>query len=259
MTVRVAAGLALAVLAGGCARITAPPMDFAGPAHSVDVKATEVNAFFSHFTGDLTATVSVQHTGPVAPAASVALAGSANSTSTVRLNAVPIFSTGDILTVTWSAPAKTLVGSAYTITQTAVYRIVTATLQVQPPWGGLPPGGSGKVCVALLPNAPANANVTLTSSVVSVSPALLQIPAGQSKATAAATATAAGFTCPRPQATGVSPGSSQPAACSGRNGVVASASFGGITVQGCALTGPTCCGVTEQCSAPAPPASICPP
>jgi hypothetical protein len=229
-------------------------MDFAGPTPSVDVQATQVDALFSHFTGGLAASVSVRTSGPVPPTASAMPAGATTGTATYRLGAMPAFSVDDVVTVTWSAPAKTLLGSAYTLTQSAQYRIVAATLQVQVPPGGLPPGKSGPVCVALLPNAPAAANVNLQSNAVVIAPAMLRIPAGQAKATAAARATMGGFTCPV-QAGGTA-SAAQP--CSASNGVVASATFGGVTVQGCAITAQSCCGITQTCAAAAPPPSICP-
>ncbi len=257
MTARIlGAAMAAALLISGCAKITAPNMDFAGPTPSVDVNGTEIGAAFSHFTGDLTVSVAVRHAGPVTPATSAASAGSVGGTTTFRLSGVPTFTVGDVLTVIWSGPAKTIVGSAYMLTRSAQYRIVAGTLQVQTPSGGLNPGQSGRVCVALLPNAPANANVTLRSSVVSVTPATLHIPAGQSKATAAATANIGGFTCPikTTSASGAAP------VCNATNGVTASATFGGITIQGCGFTGQSCCGVNGQtCAGPtAPPPSVCP-
>ncbi len=254
--VRLLAALA-ALLPAACAKIAATGMDFAGPTPSVDVKATQVDTLFSHFTGGLAARVSVQHAGPVPPTPSAQPAGPTSGTATYRLGAVPAFSVDDVITVTWSAPAKTLLGARYTVTQSAQYRIVAATLQVQAPPAGLRPGESGKVCVALLPNAPAAANVTLHSSAVALAPALLHIPAGQAKATAAATATQGGLTCPAQDAGAGS--TAAPAPCSAGNGVVASATFGGVTVQGCATTALNCCGVTHSCGTPAPPPpSICP-
>lgn len=253
ITVRPLAMLA-AVLLAACARISAPGMDFAGPTPSVDVKATQVDAPFSHFTGGLAASVRVQHAGPVPPTASALPAGPTTGTATYRLGAEPAFTVGDVVTVIWSAQAQTLLGAPHTVTQRAQYRIVAASLQVQAPAAGLRPGQSGTVCVALLPNAPAGAHVTLRSSAVSVAPTVLQVPAGQAKATAAATATMGGFSCP------VKSGGarSDPAPCGAGNGVVASATFGGVTVQGCTRIAQTCCGVTETCaSGPAPP-SICP-
>ncbi|MBS0579322.1 MAG: hypothetical protein JSR36_08680 [Proteobacteria bacterium] len=244
------------LLPAACAKITAPGMDFAGPTPTLDVRATQEDGLFSHFTGGLTATVSVQHAGPVPPIPSAVPAGPTTGAVTYRLSAVPAFAVEDVVTVTWSAPARTLVGSAYTLTQRARYRILAATLQVQTPAGGLPPGESGAVCVALLPRAPAGANVTLQSSVVAVAPAILRIPAGQAKATAAARATLGGLPCPG-NADEAAP-AAHPEPCSARNGVVASANFGGVTVQGCATLAPRCCGATARCAPTPAPASICP-
>lgn len=257
---RTAAVTGTALLLGGCAKISAPNVDFAGPTASFDVKATAVNALFSHFTGDLAvSSVSVQHTGPAAPAASAVAAGTTAGVSTVRLGAAPIFAVGDIVSVTWSGNAKTLAGAAYVITQAATYRIQTAALVVQTPWGGLGPGASGKVCVALQPNAPSDVTVTLDSSVVSVTPTTLHIAAGQPRASAAATATIGGFSCPLPSSAATA-GAPQPPRCDGSNGVTATATLGGFSIHGCGNTGQSCCGVNGHTCASAipPPPSLCP-
>jgi hypothetical protein len=257
-TRRTAAIIAAALLMGGCAKITAPSVDFAGPTPSFDAKATAVNAFFSHFTGELSVSaVSVQHAGPAAPTTATATAGTSAGVTTVRLSAAPTFSVGDVVSVTWSGNAKTLVGASYLITQSATYRIRTAALVVQTPWGGLGPGASGKVCVALEPNAPSDVNVLLDSAAVAVTPATLHIAAGQPRASAAATATSGGFSCPLPGGAAVV-GAAQPR-CDRSNGVVATASLGGVAIHGCGNTGPSCCGVNGQtCGTPAPPPSLCP-
>jgi hypothetical protein len=255
-----AALVGAALLTGGCAKISAPSIDYAGPTPSLDIKATAVNALFSHFTGDLSVTsVALQHAGPAAPATASVAAGTSAGTTTVRVSAVPTFSVGDIVTVTWSGNAASLLGSSYVITQTTQYRILTASLAVQTPWGGLGPGGSGKVCVALLPNAPSDVNVILESSVVAVTPATLHIAAGQPKAAAAATATIGTFDCPLPSGP-TAAGPAQPAHCDGTDGVTASATLGGVSIHGCGNTGKSCCGIGGQtCAAPAPPASLCAP
>jgi hypothetical protein len=255
-----AALLGAALLLGGCAKITAPNVDFAGPTASLDIKATAVNALFSHFKGDLTVTsVLLQHAGPTAPVTSSVTAGTSGGITTVRISATPTFSVGDTVTVTWSGNAVTLVGSPHVITQSARYRILTARLAVQTPWGGLGPGKSGKVCVALLPNAPSDVNVTLSSSWVQVAPTTLHIAAGQSRASAAATATAAVFACPLPSTAGATAGSSQPR-CSGSNGVAAAGTLNGVAIYGCGTVGESCCGISGQnCASDAPPpASLCP-
>jgi hypothetical protein len=258
-TMRTAAILAAALGMGACAKINAPSVDFAGPTPSFDARATAVDALFSHFTGELTVSaVSLQHAGPVAPATSSAAAGTSAGVTTVRLSAAPTFSAGDVVSVTWSGNAKPLVGASYLITQSATYRIQTAALVVQTPWGGLGPGASGKVCVALEPNAPSAVNVTLDSAVVAVTPATLPIAAGQPRAAAAATATIGGFSCPLPSGGGAV-GVAQPPRCDRSNGVVATATLGGFVIHGCGNTGPSCCGVNGQtCGAPAPPPSLCP-
>jgi hypothetical protein len=254
-----AALLAAALVLGGCAKITAPSVDFAGPTPSLDIKATAVNALFSHFTGGLTVTaVSLQHAGPVAPATSSVTAGTSGGVTTVRMSAAPTFSVGDTVTVTWSGNVVTLVGSPYVITRSAQYRILTAALVVQTPWGGLGPGKSGQVCVALLPNAPSDVNVTLSSSWVQVAPVTLHIAAGQSRASAAATAMAAVFACPV-QSAGAAAGSSPPR-CSGSNGVIAAGTLNGVAIYGCGTVGESCCGTNGQScgSSVPPPASLCP-
>ena len=256
---RTSAIIATALVLGGCAKITAPNTDFAGPTPSFDVKATAVNALFSRFTSDLTvAAVSVQHAGPAAPAATSAAAGTSAGVSTVRLSAAPTFSVGDSVTVTWSGNAQTLVGSSYAVKQSATYRILTAVLLVQAPWGGLGPGASGRVCVALEPNAPNDVNVTLNSTAVAVTPATLHIAAGQPKASAAATATIGGFSCPL-EVSGAAP--AQTPRCDSSNGIVATATLGGVSIHGCGNTGKSCCGVNGQSCASAipPPPSVCPP
>jgi hypothetical protein len=186
-------------------------------------------------------------------------AGTTAGVSTVRLGAAPIFAVGDIVSVTWSGNAKTLAGAAYVITQAATYRIQTAALVVQTPWGGLGPGASGKVCVALQPNAPSDVTVTLDSSVVSVTPTTLHIAAGQPRAAAAATATIGGFSCPLPSS-GATTGAPQPPRCDGSNGVTATATLGGFSIHGCGNTGQSCCGVNGHTCASAipPPPSLCP-
>ena len=256
---RTAAMIAVTLLMGACAKITAPGVDFAGPTPSFDAKATAVNALFSHFTGDLTvSSVSVQHSGPVAPTTASAAAGSSAGVTTVRLSAAPTFSVGDIVNLTWSGNAKTLVGASYVVTQKTSYRILTAALIVQTPWGGLAPGASGKVCVALEPNAPSAVNVTLDSAAVAVTPTTLHIAAGQPKAAAAATATIGGFSCPLPSS-GSASTVVQPPRCDRTNGVVATATLGGVSIHGCGNTGPTCCGVNGQtCGTLGPPPSLCP-
>ena len=258
-TMRTAALSAVTLLMGACAKITAPGVDFAGPTPSFDARATAVDALFSHFTGDLTiSAVSVQHAGPAAPAISSAAAGSSAGVTTVRLSATPTFSVGDSVSLTWSGTAKTLVGASYVVTHKATYRILTAALIVQTPWGGLAPGASGKVCVALEPNAPSAVNVTLDSAVVAVTPTTLHITAGQPKATAAATATIGGFSCPLPSS-GAASAVVEPPRCDRSNGVVATATLGGVAIHGCGTTGPSCCGVNgHSCGAPAPPPSLCP-
>jgi hypothetical protein len=260
-TTRTAAIACVGLLAGGCAKISAPSIDYAGPTPSVDIKATAQDALFSHFTGALTVTsISLQHAGPAAPAASSLVAGTSGGTTTVRLSAAPTFSVGDIVTVNWSGNAVTLVGAHYVIAQTTQYRILTASLKVQTPWGGLGPNGSGKVCVALLPNAPSDVTVTLDSSVVSVAPTTLRIAAGQPSASTAANATIGGFTCPMPT-TGAASTVPQPPRCDGTNGVTATATLGGVSIHGCGNTGQSCCGIDGHVcgSTVAPPASICPP
>ncbi len=251
--------IAAALLLGACAKITAPSMDFAGPTPSFDARATAVDALFSHFTGGLTVTaVSVQHAGPAAPTTAAGTAGTSAGVTTVRLSAAPTFSVGDVVSVTWSGHARTLVGTSYAITQSATYRIRTAVLVVQTPWGGLGPGASGKVCVALQPNAPGDMNVMLDSAAVTVAPATLHIAAGQPKAATAALATIGGFSCPLPGG-GAAAGVAQPPRCDRNNGVVASANLGGVSIHGCGNTGPSCCGVNGQtCGAPPPPPSLCP-
>ncbi len=251
---RTAALLTPGLLLCACARISAPNTDYAGPTPSLDVKATAVNTLFSHFTGDLTVSaISLQHQGPAAPATSSVTAGSSGGVTTVRLRAAPTFSVGDSVTLTWSGNAKTLVGSPYVITQSATYKVLTAALTVQTPWGGLGPGASGKVCVALQPNAPSDVTVTLDSAAVSVTPTTLSIAAGQPKASAAATATMGGFSCPSTPATGATAGFGQPPRCDRSNGVVATATLGGLAVHGCGNTGQSCCGVNgHTCAAPAP-------
>ncbi|HEY2808720.1 MAG TPA: hypothetical protein VGI91_07975 [Steroidobacteraceae bacterium] len=255
-----AALLGIGLLLCGCAKISAPNLDYAGPTPSLDVKATAVNALFSHFTGELAVSaIALQHQGPAAPATASVTAGSSAGSSTVRLSAAPTFSVGDIVTVTWSGAAKTLVGSSYLITQQATYRILTAALKVQTPWGGLGPGASGKVCVALEPNAPSAVSVTLDSSAVAVAPTTLSIAAGQPKASSAATATMEGFSCPAAPASGTAAGPAQPLPCDSRNGVLATATLGGLAIHGCGPTGQSCCGVGgHSCSAPPPPPSLCP-
>lgn len=256
---RTAAMIALPLLTGACAKISAPSVDFAGPTPSFDARATAVDALFSHFTGELTVSaVSVQHAGPAAPTTSTGAAGTSAGVTTVRLSAAPTFSVGDVVSVTWSGNAKTLVGASYGVTQSATYRILTAALRVQTPWGGLAPGASGKVCVALEPNAPSAVNVTLDSAAVALTPTTLHIAAGQPSAATAATATIGGFSCPLPSGGGAI-GVAQPPRCDRSNGVVATATLGGVAIHGCGNTGPSCCGVNGQtCSAPAPPPSLCP-
>jgi hypothetical protein len=260
-TTRIAASIAAGLFLGGCAQISAPSLDYAGPTASLDIKATAINGLLSHFTGGLTVTsVSLQHAGPAAPVPSAATAGTSAGVTTVRLSAAPAFSVGDIVNVTWSGNAASLVGSALVITQSAQYKILTGTLIVQTPWGGLGPSQSGKLCVALQPNAPTDVNVTLSSSSVSVTPTTLHIAAGQSKASSAVTATAGGFSCQTPRSGGTSASvNPQPPQCSSSNGVTATGTLNGIAIYGCGIVGENCCGVDgHNCSLPAPPPSLCP-
>jgi hypothetical protein len=112
------------------------------------------------------------------------------------------------------------------------------------------------VCIALKPNAPSDVTVTLDSTVVALAPATLHIAAGQPKASAAASATIGGFSCPL-QSSGAGP--AQPPRCDASNGVVATATLGGVSIHGCGNTGKSCCGVNGQtCGAPPPPPSLCP-
>ena len=251
----------LAVTPAGCAKISAPSIDYAGPTASLDIKATAQNALFSHFTGNLSAaSVTVQHAGPAAPVTTAAAANSSAGITTVRLSAAPTFSVDDVVSVTWSGNAVTLVGTPYVVTQNAQYRILTGTLVVQTPWGGLGPGQSGKVCVALQPNAPSDVNVTLSSSLVALTPTQLDIAAGQPKASAAATATAGGFSCQTPKAGGTaSSANPQPPACTSANGVTAEGTLNGIAIHGCGIVGESCCGIDgHNCSIPAQINSVCP-
>lgn len=259
-----AAALAAALSLTGCASITAPDMDYAAPAASVTQTATGVNRLFSRFTGSIgVASASLTRAGGAGAAPTVGYLGVTGATSTYRFDAPAAapYAAGDTLSVTWSGDTINIIGGRAKVNKTATYRFVTGTLRVETPRYGLQPGESGRVCVALLPNAAAATTVTLTSSMFPVTPTTLTIPAGQSKATASATTTADGFACPMSTSNSSSGtiGPVPPPPCTAQNGATASASYGGTTLTGCGRLFRTCCGISHSCAAPgATTPSICP-
>jgi hypothetical protein len=257
-----AAGLAAALSLTGCASITAPDMDYAAPAPSVTLTATGVSRLFSRFTGSVgVAATSLTRAGAPGAAPAVAYIGVTGATSTYRFDAAPPYADGDALSITWSGNTIDLFGRHSTTRLTATYRFVNGVLRVETPRYGLGPGKSGRVCVALLPNAAADTTVTLASSMFPVTPTTLTIPAGRSKATASATTTADGFSCPT-TSTGSSAGTAGPVPstpCTAQNGVTATASYGGTTLTGCGGLSRSCCGISYSCVAPGSSVpSICP-
>jgi hypothetical protein len=122
-TLPVAAAVSAALLAGGCAQITATDADLPAPAASVALTASAANGLFSSIAGAVTVqSATLKHLAAAAPPPGFANTGTSGPSVTFTFTAAPQFLNGDVLTVTWSADAVPLVGSHYQVQRTATYR-----------------------------------------------------------------------------------------------------------------------------------------
>jgi hypothetical protein len=99
-TLPVAVAVAAALLASGCAQITAADADLPAPAASVALAATAANGLLSSIAGSVTVqSATLKHLAAAAPQ----------------------LVNGDVLTVSWRADAVPIVGSRSTVQRTATY------------------------------------------------------------------------------------------------------------------------------------------
>jgi hypothetical protein len=235
-----------------CAEIQSADATFVSLSPQVTGQAIGIDKAFSRiWTGPVVKSAVLSSGGTVL----VLSQGTANNVTNATFKPqAGTFGAGDILTVTWHSDTRDILGNTGSADKTVNYKFINPQLGLETP-GGLRPGETGKVCVALTPNVAVTTTVQLQTTVFPLSVGSLTVPANATKPVNFATVTADAFSCPFP--TGVA-GLIPP--CNSDNGIQATALYGGATLTACGSVGRTCCGVgNSQCAEyHAPPPSICP-
>ena len=247
--------------AGGCAKISAPSVDFAGPTAELRRQGDRGQRALQPLHGRSQRQLGL---------------GAARRTCSPgdhcrgrrhqrrhhhrRLSAAPTFSVGDIVSVTWSGNAK----PPWSAPPTSLPRrrpvphpnrlAGRADPVGRPRTGRLRQGmrRAAAQCAERRERDPRQLRGRGHPR-----PRCTSRP-GNPGPTAAATATIGAFACPLPTGP-TAAGPAQPPRCDGTDGVTATATLGGVSIHGCGNTGQSCCGVNgHTCAGPPPPPSLCP-